>query len=218
MPITQSRMIALLSAATDYANALRSLISAINRTDEAYAALPSQQQNWALAYSEILPLAIESNLLKNPIASASTIVVESEHFRRAAKSNIRSAARKRLQRHASGVERRNTAPRSAVFGAPNLEGLEYAEEASRPSRQHAAEVREHSLSTRQPALDQPMTDDQMLEAFKSSLSEDELRKFEETQRALSSQPQPASLAPFLDLAPSAEGEDELDLSELKRSE
>lgn len=84
MPITQMRMNALIQAARDYQQALRRAIDLIN---EPAAALPLLQQRCR-----------EIGLLCNPIASATTINDEDNHFRRTWKENNRQANKMALKR------------------------------------------------------------------------------------------------------------------------
>lgn len=208
MPITQDRMFALVSAAQDYASGLRDLCRAIQRGYELQSGLPASSQNWALAYAEILGLASEAALLSQPVISGSTIVVESEHIRRSRRGNARASARKRRQRAEVGTSSRATAPGSPVYGAPSLGHLARAVESTDFGLSSGA-VR-HTRTGQQPP---PPVSDDPLEQFKAGLSPEDLRKLEEM-IAAPAPPSPTSLAPFLDLAPSAPGEDDLDLSGL----
>lgn len=76
MPITQSRMIALMSAGLDYQQALRLLLSQISNADRAvrdHGADPAEQFSLLTANSEAV-------LLIDPVQTGATLAVEQKHF------------------------------------------------------------------------------------------------------------------------------------------
>ncbi len=88
MPITQSRIIALIKAGFDYKHGLESLLNLIHSQQthlEAGNASPEQVLNI------LLPSAKLHFLLTEPVQSAITLIGEEKHFRLHGKRNIKKA-------------------------------------------------------------------------------------------------------------------------------
>lgn len=95
MPITQSRMLALIDAAQDYQQAWRKIVNFFNSREQA---IGLGQTTHERAWNELY-LHIQSTMaLERPITTTETIARETEHFRHASKRNKRSAAWQRKKR------------------------------------------------------------------------------------------------------------------------
>jgi hypothetical protein len=112
MPITQSRMIALITAASDYRNAFREaceMLRNAERTMESASMTPLQFLEW-------LREIAHHQLLKYPEQSASVIEAEFQHFRHVAKRNNAEMIRQRQRRIASGIAPQHTSHSDKPFG------------------------------------------------------------------------------------------------------
>lgn len=115
MPITQSRMIALIQAAQDYQRALDQVTEMI----EMQRQLVEEGQRTHQQACEILFLSAHAKfLLSQPVESALTILAEARHFKLNQRRNDRKAAKAR-DRRSPGLRPQysTTAPRS-IHSAP----------------------------------------------------------------------------------------------------
>lgn len=112
MPISQDRMIALTNAALDYQQALHSVIDYVN--DQ------TLKINSGLITAESAMMAIstlaanEAGLLNDMAASQTTLALESRHWLKAAKRNVRERNRQQRKRDLQGKPKGifDTAPKS----------------------------------------------------------------------------------------------------------
>lgn len=95
MPITQNRMLDLISAADDYANAL-GLLCRIIRAE--VKQIEAGTKTKAQAFEEIAIFQYPDNLLVSASTSAATIASERQHFKLMSKRNTREAARQKRKR------------------------------------------------------------------------------------------------------------------------
>lgn len=107
MPITQSRMIALLRAAQDYKQALESVCETLARQDE-------QHRTGQITIKQAAAVCFMSAravvMLSDPIHSAETIGIEAAHFRANERRNNKKATKAREHRQAAGTPIAPTAP------------------------------------------------------------------------------------------------------------
>lgn len=100
MPITQSRVIAIISAALDYQQASTAFTAVIRQQGRHVASgrmTPAEALEAILAYAEQ-----PTGFLQRPIESATTIAVEHRHFTSHARANAYAAdrmARSRARQH-----------------------------------------------------------------------------------------------------------------------
>ena len=120
MPISQSRMIALINSAIDYKQALDKLIDIIHNT-------PPETPSEHLFIFAHLP-----SLLNDPINTPATIAVEYHHFKHNARRNDRHARKAAVRRQQQGLMPRSTTPRdtrltsaSSTFLPANLQHPNY---------------------------------------------------------------------------------------------
>lgn len=112
MPITQERMQSLILAARDYQQALQQACALVKSARQ--AAYTSSDA--ALAEIEKLAgIIFESGLLKQPLTSHSTILLEEQHFKKEASKNN---YRKEKMRELRGGLRGNTAPNRVYTPKP----------------------------------------------------------------------------------------------------
>ena len=118
MPITQTRMIALINAANDYRQAFTTLISHIT----------SQRQNIdaslttpAYAFEYIEAVAQPHLLLSTPEQSATTIAIEHYHFSHSLRRNQRAAEKASTRRRLLSTPPRQHHP--VPFETSNLYGF-----------------------------------------------------------------------------------------------
>jgi hypothetical protein len=90
-------MIALLSAAQDYRQALSTFIDLVRTNDNKISEGEISQGE---AYQQAIANASLSILLREPITSSSTILLEAQHFKHARSRNIRKAEKMRENRAA----------------------------------------------------------------------------------------------------------------------
>lgn len=88
MPITQDRMIALISAARDYKQALTRVTTAISNASTRVSLGQSSLQE---AFGEICNYEQIVLLLQDPLNSPSVIEIEAAYFKRNARRNIAAA-------------------------------------------------------------------------------------------------------------------------------
>ena len=106
MPITQSRMMALVNAAQDYKNALRSAQQIVKTN---LIAARQGRASAADALEQIGLMVTEFGLLQHKIESAETIAIESKHFSRSViHRNERSKQRQRELRGTPELTRHET--------------------------------------------------------------------------------------------------------------
>jgi hypothetical protein len=115
MPITQSRMIALINAAHDFEQALD---KAKHMTNSYWQMAHSGSMSWQEAFTLANTALSTDQYLQTPIQSGQTIAVERSHFKSAAKRNDRAAIRQanhRLRRHEFlDIGESTTAPHSLI--------------------------------------------------------------------------------------------------------
>lgn len=106
MPITQDRMLALISAAADYQQALQRACKFVSDAQHSIrlGADPIE------TVEELAGLIKEAGLLRNPLKSHSTILLEEQHFKKEKHKNIRHKQRAQARREAEGIVSRQTAP------------------------------------------------------------------------------------------------------------
>lgn len=123
MPITQSRMIALIHAARDYQQALRAATKHIT------GAIIAARRSPATALDELETLGFliqETGLLKQPLTSHSTIEREDSHFTKSRRGNDRNAARMTavrsgiIQPKATPAKRRSRSQQHAAISHASL--------------------------------------------------------------------------------------------------
>lgn len=100
MPITQSRVIAIILAGQDHAQALAKLIDLITRER---GLVKQGAQSAEDALQNIWTQALPAALLRDEAASRATLLIEHEHFRRNAARNRASAKWAAKKRRADGV-------------------------------------------------------------------------------------------------------------------
>lgn len=107
MPITQSRMLSLLSAAQDYKQALELVCHTL-------AAQEASLREGTTTPAQALQLCFASAnavvLLSNPTISPAVIGVESAHFKSNQRRNIKKAEKARAKRRLTGLPIASTAP------------------------------------------------------------------------------------------------------------
>ena len=103
MPITQSRMIALINAANDYKSALETILDSIRTLS---ASVSQSKTTPAAAFQYLEAMASTRSLLSRPSASPSTIALEHYHFARNHRRNSRVANQQAASRRAAGIQPR----------------------------------------------------------------------------------------------------------------
>lgn len=111
MPITQDRMISVIIAARDYQQALQ---QAERYAKQAIDAVQLKQADAFTELSRITMLITETSLLREPIHSATTILLEEKHFKHVKGRNARRADKQAKQRMDAGVPTAATAPKSII--------------------------------------------------------------------------------------------------------
>ena len=105
MPITQSRMIALINAANDYKSALETILDSIRTLADD---ISQSKTTPAAAFQYLEAMASTRSLLSRPSASPSTIALEHYHFARNHRRNSRVANQQAASRRAAGIQPRPT--------------------------------------------------------------------------------------------------------------
>ena len=105
MPITQSRMIALINAANDYKSALETILDSIRTLADD---ISQSKTTPAAAFQYLEAMASTRSLLSRPSASPSTIALEHYHFARNHRRNSRVANQQAASRRAAGLQPRPT--------------------------------------------------------------------------------------------------------------
>lgn len=103
MPITQSRMIALINAANDYKSALKTILDSIRTLADD---ISQSKTTPAAAFQYLEAMASTRSLLSRPSASPSTIALEHYHFARNHRRNSRVANQQAASRRAAGIQPR----------------------------------------------------------------------------------------------------------------
>lgn len=115
MAILQTRMIALINAATDYQQAFNTLCQFIHQQAQAIQdGLSTPEQAWL----SIEPQASPRILLQRPTESASALAVEHYHFTKNARRNAYIANRAAAKRQKQGTPTRQ--PRTSPFATTDL--------------------------------------------------------------------------------------------------
>lgn len=96
MPITQDRMIKLITAAQDFDRALTLAESIVQ---SAYSRVAKGETSAEDELAQLGAQIVASFLLRHPIDSASTLAVEASHFKKAAKRNRRAQRQQAAKRH-----------------------------------------------------------------------------------------------------------------------
>jgi hypothetical protein len=102
MPITQARMLRLISAARDYQNALDTVLEMIHGAAKRVKNAPDTAQH---ELEQIDAMLVPHFILHAPIPSAATIASESAHFKVAKRLNERAQKRQERKRAEQGQER-----------------------------------------------------------------------------------------------------------------
>lgn len=105
MPITQDRMISVITAGLDYRQALRRAILVIRNS---VATSPSDE----LIHLE--NIISESNLLKRPIQSSEILSIEDQHYRKEHLKNLRKRQSMTNKRREQGIPEKTIHPKSLM--------------------------------------------------------------------------------------------------------